>query len=143
MNNPTTKLPIWFWAIAILALLYFLMDSMMFYSRVFMLEQFLTDMPKQHQLYSAMPAWVNVVFGMEVFGGLMGALALLARKKWAFILFGISLIGVLAQSSYIWFVSDAISLLGNPAIYMPIVGIIFGVIMLMVSRSAISRNWIH
>lgn len=141
--NSTTRLPLWFWAISVLALLYFLMDSMLFYGRVFMLEQFLKDMPKQHQLYSAMPAWVNVVFGLEVFGGLMGSLALLSRKKWAFILFGISLIGVLAQSSYIWFVSDAVSLLGNPAIYMPIMGIVFGVIMSMVSRSAISKEWIR
>ena len=142
MDSTTTKLPIWFWAISILALLYFLMDSMMLYSRVFMLEGFAKDMPKQHGLYSVMPAWVNVVHALEVFGGLMGSLALLSRKKWAYILFGISLMGVLAQSSYLWFVSDAVAVLGNPAIYMPIVGIVFGIVMLMVARSAISRNWI-
>jgi hypothetical protein len=140
--NSTTKLPIWYWIISILALLYFLLDSMMFYSRAFMLEEYLEKMPEQHALFSSMPAWVNYVFGLEVFGGLMGSLALLSRKKWAFILFGISLMGVLAQSSYLWFASDAAAVLGNAAIVMPIVAIVIGVVMIMISRSAISKEWI-
>jgi len=137
--NSTTKLPIWFWIISILALLYFLMDSMMLYSRVFMLDQLPA---KQQGLYSVMPAWVDVVHAMEVFGGMMGALALLYKKKWAFILFCVSLIGVLAQSSYLWFVSDAIAVMGNPAILMPMVGIVFGIVMIVISRSAITKGWL-
>jgi len=143
MNTSTIKPPIWFWVISVLALLYFLMDTMMFYSRVFMLEDFAKDMPKQYELNKAMPAWVNVVYGFEVFGGLMGSIALLSRKKWAFILFCLSMIGVLAQSSYIWFVSDAVAVLGNPAIVMPMVAIVIGIIMIMVSRRAINRLWIR
>jgi len=143
MNTSTAKPPIWFWVISILALLYFLMDTMMFYSRVFMLEDFAKDMPKQYELYKVMPTWVNVVYGLEAFGGLMGSIALLSRKKWAFILFCISMIGVLAQSSYIWFVSNAFSVLGNPAIIMPIVAIVLGIIMIMLSRHAINRLWIR
>ena len=141
--NTSIKLPIWFWVISILALLYFLMDTMMFYSRMFMLEEMASEVPKQYALIKAMPAWVNVVFGMEVFGGLMGAIALLTKRKWAFILFCISMIGVLAQSSYIWFASDALSLLGKPAIIMPIVAIVFGAIMIMVSRTGINRGWLQ
>ena len=141
--NTSIKLPIWFWVISILALLYFLMDTMMFYSRMFMLEEMASEVPKQYALIKAMPAWVNVVFGMEVFGGLMGAIALLSKRKWAFILFCISMIGVLAQSSYIWFASDALSLLGKPAIIMPIVAIVFGAIMIMVSRTGINRGWLR
>jgi len=115
------------------------MDSMMLYSRVFMLDQLPA---KQQGLYSVMPAWVDVVHAMEVFGGMMGALALLYKKKWAFILFCVSLIGVLAQSSYLWFVSDAIAVMGNPAILMPMVGIVFGIVMIVISRSAITKGWL-
>jgi len=115
------------------------MDSMMLYSRVFMLDQLPA---KQQGLYSVMPAWVDVVHAMEVFGGMMGALALLYKKKWAFILFCVSLIGVLAQSSYLWFVSDAIAVMGYPAILMPMVGIVFGIVMIVISRSAITKGWL-
>jgi hypothetical protein len=85
---------------------------------------------------------VNVVYGLEVFGGLMGSIALISKKKWAFILFLISIMGVLSQTVYVWFVSDAIEVMGQPAIVMPIVGIVIGVVMVVFSRSAISKNWI-
>ncbi|MGB1309993.1 MAG: hypothetical protein ACPG47_02225 [Leucothrix sp.] len=141
--NATTKLPLWFWAIGILALLYFLMDSMMLYNRVFMPDELANSMPKLYDLYQKMPIWVNGVYALEIFGGLMGALALLSKKKWAFILFCVSMIGVLAQTSYLWFVSDSIAVLGKPAIVMPAIAIVLGVILIMVSRSAISRGWIR
>lgn len=141
--NATTKLPLWFWAIGILALLYFLMDSMMLYNRVFMPDELANSMPKLYGLYQKMPIWVNGVYALEIFGGLMGALALLSKKKWAFILFCVSMIGVLAQTSYLWFVSDSIAVLGKPAIVMPAIAIVLGVILIMVSRSAISRGWIR
>ena len=138
-----TKLPIWFWIITILSLLWFFMDMAGFYSRVFMLDQIAEKMPEaQVALYKSMPSWVNVVYGLEVFGGLMGSIALISKKKWAFILFLISIMGVLSQTVYVWFVSDAIEVMGQPAIVMPIVGIVIGVVMVVFSRSAISKNWI-
>ena len=138
-----TKLPIWFWIITILSLLWFFMDMAGFYSRVFMLDQIAEKMPEaQVALYKSMPSWVNVVYGLEVFGGLMGSIALISKKKWAFILFLISIMGVLSQTVYVWFVSDAIEVMGQPAIVMPIVGIVIGVVIVVFSRSAISKNWI-
>lgn len=143
MSTNTTKLPIWFWIIPVLALFWFLMDMAGFYSRVFMLDQFVDRMPKeQHDLYANMPIWVNVVFALEVFGGLMGSLALLSKKKWAFILFCLSMIGVLSQTSYVWFVSDAITAMGKPAIVMPLVALAIGVVMIVFSRFGINKGWL-
>ena len=137
------KVPVWFWIISILSLLWFFMDMAGFYSRVFMLDQIADKIsPAQLVLYKAMPSWVNVVYGLEVFGGIMGSLALLSRKKWAFIMFMISIMGVLSQTVYVWFISDAINVMGQPAIVMPIVGIVIGVVMVVFSRSAITKNWI-
>ncbi len=138
-----SKVPFWFWIITILALLWFFMDMAGFYSRVFMLDQIADKMPEaQLTLYKNMPSWVNVVFGLEVFGGLMGSLALLSKKKWAFIMFLISIMGVLSQSFYVWFISDAINVIGQPAIIMPLVSIAIGIVLVVFSRYAISKNWI-
>ena len=143
MDSTKTKLPIWFWIISVLSLLWFFMDMAGFYSRVFMLDQLADKLPEaQLALYKAMPSWVNVVYGLEVFGGLMGSIALLSKKKWAFILFCISIMGVLSQSVYVWFLSDAIEVMGQPAIVMPIVGIVIGVVMVVFSRAGISKNWL-
>ena len=139
-----TKLPIWFWIISVLSLLWFFMDMAGFYSRVFMLEQIADKMSEtQLALYQVIPSWVNVVYGLKVFGGLMGSLALLSRKKWAFIMFLISIMGGLSQTVYVWFISDAIDVMGRPAIVMPAIGIVIGVIMVVVSRYAITKNWIR
>ena len=138
------KVPFWYWILSILALLWFFMDMAGFYSRVFMLDQIADKMPAaQLALYKAMPSWVNVVYGLEVFGGLMGSLALLSKKKWAFIMFMISIMGVLSQTVYVWFISDAIDVVGQPAIVMPLVSIVIGVILVVFSRYAISKNWIR
>lgn len=138
------KVPFWFWIISILALLWFFLDMAGFYSRVFMLDQMADKMPEaQLALYKAIPSWVNVVYGLKVFGGVMGALALVSKKKWAFIMFLISIMGVLSQSFYIWFISDAIKIVGQPALVMPIVGMVIGVVLVVFSRYAITKNWIR
>ena len=112
--------------------------------RVFMTENTIESMPEnQRHLYRDMPLWVNFVFACEVFGGTLGCISLLLKKKWAFPLFLISLLGVLAQTSNIWFLTDAISAMGAPAVAMPLVAIIIGAAMIFLAKSAISKGWLR
>lgn len=143
-NTPSNMSPIpkWFWVVAIIALLWYLMDMSTFVMRVFMLEQMLQSMPDaQKTLYLAMPSWVNGIFAAEVFGGVLGCVALLLRKKWALPLFCISIVGVLCQTFYIYFLSDAIRIMGAPAIVMPLVAIVIGVGMIVLARVSMSEGW--
>lgn len=97
-----TSPPVWFWVISIVALLWYLMDTSAFFMRLFMTDDAIKAMPENQQhLYRDMPLWVNIVFACEVFGGAVGCISLLLRKKWALPLFVISLLGVLAQTSNI------------------------------------------
>jgi hypothetical protein len=94
--------PVWFWVIAVVALLWFLMDISMFFMRVFMTEDGLNAMPaNQQHLYRNIPLWVNVVFAGEVFGGALGSVGLLLRTRWALPLFVVSIIGVLSQTFHV------------------------------------------
>lgn len=139
-----TKPPVWFWVVSILALLWFLMDMSAFVMRVFMLDSMLGDMPENQQiLYTSMPSWVSVVFALEVVGGLLGCVGLILRKKWALPLFIISIAGVLLQTFYVYFLSDAISLMGAPAVIMPLVGIAIGAGVIVLTRFAVSNRWIN
>lgn len=136
--------PLWFWVIAVVALLWYLMDTSAFFMRLFMTDDAIKAMPENQQhLYQNIPPWVNVVFAGEVFGGMLGSIALLLRKKWALPLFVISILGVLAQTSNIWFLSDAISAMGAPAIVMPLVAIIIGIAMIVLAKSAIPKGWLR
>ena len=136
--------PVWFWVISIFALLWFLMDTSAFFMRVLMTDEGLKAMPENQQhLYRNMPVWVNVVFAGEVFGGVLGSMGLLLKKKWALPLFAVSLLGVLAQTFQVYFLSDAIRTMGTPAVVMPLVAILIGTGMIVLARSAISRGWLR
>ena len=137
------SVPKWFWVISILASVWFLMDMSAFIMRVFMLDETLKGMPEAHQnLYLNMPSWVNIVFALEVFGGMIGSAGLLLRKKWALIGFVISLSGTLSQTGYIYFLSDAINTMGSMAVIMPLVGITICLVLIIVSKFSISKHWI-
>ena len=110
------------------------MDTSAFFMRVFMSDQTIASMPAEQQhLYRDMPSWVNIVFACEVFGGTLGCIALLMLKRWAWLLFVISLLGTLAQTTNIWFLTDAIKFMGTPAIAMPLVAIVIAVAMIFLS----------
>jgi lipid-A-disaccharide synthase-like uncharacterized protein len=142
LNKP--QVPVWFWVISILTLLWFLMDTSAFVFRVFMLESMVSKMPENQQnLYINMPSWVNVVFALEVFGGLLGCVGLILKKKLALLLFNISIVGVLIQTFYIFFLSEAISIMGTPAIIMPLIAIIIGTGIIILTKFALFKRWIN
>jgi hypothetical protein len=133
--------PVWFWVICILAMAWFLMDTAAFFMRVLMTEDGISAMPENQQhLYRNMPLWVNVVFAAEVFGGALGCLGLLLRKTWALPLFVVSIFGVLSQTFYIYFLSDAISTMGAPAVVMPLLAILIGIGMVALAKWASSKG---
>lgn len=59
------------------------------------------DLEKMSQaerlLFESQPAWVIAAFAIAVWGGALGCLALLLRKKWAMPILLVSLIGILAK----------------------------------------------
>lgn len=142
--NGKKVLPVWFWLVSIIALLWFLMDMSAFFMRVTVTEEARMMMTeKQQYLHRDYPLWVNIVFAFEVFGGVLAALALLLKRRLALLLFSLSLLGVLSQSIFIYFISDAVAVLGMPAILMPLLSIGIGVLMIVFSQRAISRQWLR
>jgi len=143
-GSDTTSPRIWFWVVCIIALAWYLMDMSAFLMRVFMLDDVIKQMPENQQhLYRDMPLWVNIVFFGEVFGGALGCVGLLLRKRWALPLFVVSILGVLGQTFHIYFLSDAISTMGTPAVVMPLLAILIGVGMIGLAKSAISKGWLR
>ncbi len=138
------SLPVWFWVISIIALLWYLMDMSAFFMRVLMTDDVIKAMPENQQhLYRKMPLWVNIVFAGEVFGGALGCVGLLLRKKWALPLFVVSILGVLSQTFHVYFLSDAISTMGAPAVVMPLLAILIGIGMIVLAKSATSERWLR
>ena len=137
-DSSNTKPPIWFWIISVLALLWNLMGVLAYLSRHFITEEMVAEMEPQLQYEMGIehPAWYTALFAFAVFGGVLGALGLLLRKKWAYMLFLISSICATAQQIYY-----VVTVEGTDKI-MPTLVIIVCMFLLWYSKHSIKKEWI-
>ncbi|WP_103865962.1 hypothetical protein [Aquimarina sp. I32.4] len=141
MKN-TNKLPVWFWVIGIIALLWNIMGVMAYVGQAFITDEALTRLPENEQnFYKNTPIWVTAAFAIAVFAGTLGCIALLVRKKWASFLFITSLVGVLGQAVYNFFIQDYIALSGSRVI-MPCIVIVVAFFLVWFAKKSQSNLWI-
>ncbi|WP_149303220.1 hypothetical protein [Pareuzebyella sediminis] len=142
-TNLKTKPPYWFWAVSVIALLWNLMGVAAYLGDAFMTAEDLAQLsPDMQSLYESRPAWVTGAYAIAVWSGTLGCIALLLRKKWAITLLILSLIGVLAQNVYQFFMSDTFEVLGTEAVYLPIVIILVTIMLVLFARTSANKNWI-
>lgn len=133
-----------FWIIAVIALIWNIMGVMAYLGQAYMTDEERTLLPEAEQaLYSDIPAWVTAAFAFAVFGGLLGALALLLRKKWATPLFIISLLGIIVQMIYNFFISNAMDVYGPGKMIMPVMVLIIGFFLVWYSKKATANGWLN
>ena len=53
------------------------------------------------------------------------------------------ILGVLSQTFHVWIRSDAISVMGAFAVVAPLVAILIGVGMIVLTKSAVARGWLR
>jgi hypothetical protein len=124
-----------FWIIGILALLWNIMGVLAYLAQAYMSEEALNLLTQSEQdFYNNVPAWVTAAFASAVFTGFLGSIALLMRKKLSIALFTISLICVLAQQVYHFFIQDYITINGTDIIG-PIVIIVISFFLMWYSKA--------
>lgn len=103
MTDNSTKTATSFWVISIIALLWNLMgvSSYLFYA--FVTEEMVTDLPAEQkaEMLIEQPSWLTAIYALAVFGGLLGSILLLMRKKIAYYFLVISAICATIQQVYI------------------------------------------
>ena len=119
--------PGWYWVVGVLVALWMLLGVVAWCVDLGMTAERLAAMPQaQQQLHASRPAWLFVVYGVAVFSGLAGAIALLARRKAAKPLFLLSLFAAVLQFGYTFAAMDALALLG-PAMALPLPAMVIAV----------------
>lgn len=141
--STSTKPPVWFWIVAVVALLWNALGIMAYLMRVYMTDEASAAMPQEQQVYlQNQPAWYMGVFATAVFGGTLGSILLLLRKSLAYIVFVVSLVCVVAQWSYDIFMVENSPAFDSSGIVMAIMIPIFSVALVLISRSAKAKGWI-
>lgn len=140
-NNKT---PIWFWIVAILCLLWNIMGVLSFFAHTFITEEAIALLPEKEQaLYSEYPFWVTIIFAIAVFSGFFGAVGLLLKKKWAKLMFVVSICAIIPQMAHNVFFTSSIEVYGMvQACLMPTLVVLFGLCFLWFSSVATKKNWL-
>lgn len=135
--------PLWFKVVAVIALLWNLLGCLAFAADASMSADAVASLPEaQRALYDARPAWALVATGVAVIGGALGCIGLLLRRRWAFVLLVVSLIGIVVQDVGLFVLVDGASLAGPVAVVLQGVVLAVGVGLVLLSRRAIARGWI-
>lgn len=143
MEN-TYKIPVWFWLVAVMALLWNLMGIFAFFMQVMIGPEQIQAMTEAEQaLYAAYPSWMNIVFAVAVFGSSLGCIGLLIKKKWSKPVFLVSLIAIINQMYYNLFVLETTAVYGPGSAVMPIMIIVVAAYLLWLSNRAIKKNWLN
>jgi len=101
-------------------------------------ETYLGKMPADTVAYlSALPKWLTAMWAIGVWGGLAGALLLLARSRYSVLAFGLSLVGALIGMGYQMFMTQRpASMTAGIMAAMPFVIILICVLLLWYATGA-------
>jgi len=137
------KPPVWFWIVSALALVWNLMGVGAYIAQVTMTPEKIVETYGQTQadLMAAQPAWYTAVFALAVFGGALGCLGLLLRKRWALWLLLLSLICVIIQNIY-FAMSGVFDYVHGGQWVMTIMIPVIAVLLVLLARKGIANGWL-
>jgi len=135
-DNQAGKPPVWFWIVSALALIWNGMGVMQYLQQAYKTESFKEmSTPEQLEIYANLPSWYTAAFALAVFGGVLGCLLLLLRKRLATTILLISFIAIIIQMSYVTFSLKMANAM-TPMI------IIVGALLVWLSKIATKKGWL-
>ncbi len=138
------KPPVWFFIVAVVAAAWNGLGVVAYISEAMQTPEQLAQLTEAQQaLYAGKPAWVTASFAIAVFGGLFGCILLLTRKKIATLLFMASLVGLVAQNVYYFFIAKVQETMDSSSFIMPVIVFTVAIALLAFSRSSAQKGWIH
>lgn len=86
-----------------------------------------TFTPEQLIHFYGFPMWVVATWAMSVWGGVLGSVLLLLRKRWAVPVFGISLVTMMLTSFHNFALTDGVAKMGGAG------GLVFSAVIFVIA----------
>lgn len=138
-NKPNTL----FWVLGVIALIWNLLGVLAYLMQAYKTESFKAMYtPEQLEIINNMPVWATSAFAIAVFGGVLGSLLLLLKKRLANFVFSLSFVGIIVQFIYNFFVANSMEAYGPGSLVMPILTIAFGLFLVVYSKNCIKKGWL-
>lgn len=142
-ESSTTKLPTSFWVISAVALVWNCLGAVAYLMQVTMSAETLQAMPEADRaMYTDIPVWATAAFAIAVWGGVLGSVLLLLRKKSATTVFVVSLAGILVQMAHAFFIS-ASPITGASRMILPLLVVAIGAYLFWFSSDAGKKGWLQ
>lgn len=142
MSKSTISPPISFWVIGVLALLWNIMGVIAYLGQANMTDEAILKLSEPEQLYHQNVAtWAIAAYATAVFAGVLGCMVLLLRKQWACSVFILSLIAVLVQATYNFFIQEFMPVEPVQMIWSLVI-ISIAVFLVWYSNHATNKGWI-
>ena len=135
--------PKWYMPVAIVALIWNLLGCVAYLSDVTLTPEDVAKMSAAQQaLYASRPAWAVGATAIAVWGGALGSIGLILRKRWSSILLLISLAGVIVQDVALFGLTEAASQAGPVVFFLQGLVLVIAVSLVILCRNALKRGWI-
>jgi hypothetical protein len=136
-----TQTPKWYMPVTILALLWNLIGCAAYLSDVMLTPEDVAQMPADQQaLYAARPVWAVAAYAIAVWGGALGSLGLVLKKRWASPLLMASVAGLIVQDAALFGLSPVPI---SPVVYvLQGMVLVIGLALVRLAGTASTRGWL-
>lgn len=133
-----------YWWVAILALVWNLLGLAMFVVQATMDEARLATLPEaERQIFLATPGWLFATFAVAVIAGVLGALGLLLRRRWAVPMFAVSLLAVVVQFAGDYALTPVWQAYGPAGLAMPVLVMLIALALWWYSGRCRAGGWLR
>ena len=143
MSRTLNKPNAFFWIIGVIAIIWNLLGVSAYLMQAYQTDSFKAMYTaEQLDIITNTPAWATAAFGIAVFGGALGSLLLLLKKRLSNIVLSLSFLGIIVQFIYNFFVANSFEVYGPGGLIMPILTIAFGLFLVIYSKNCIRKGWL-
>ena len=133
-----------FWIVAVVALLWNAFGVLMFWQNLTMTPEALAALPDaQRQVTEARPDWTFVPFAIGTIAGVLGALGLLLRRRWAVPVLLLSVLGIAVLFAAVYALTPVWALMGASGAVFPLLLVVIGALLWGYARRASRRGWLR
>jgi hypothetical protein len=140
--NPTDRAPWHLWVIGVLAVLWNAMGAFDYLMTQTRNEGYMSQFtPEQLEYFYGFPAWVVAFWATAVWGGVLGAVLLLLRKKLAAGVFLVSFLAMVVTTVYNFGLSNGLEVMGGagPLVFSALI-FVFAFLLYLYARAMKSRG---
>lgn len=134
--------PKWVLIVGVVLILWNLGGASMFVLDMLRSPEDIAALPQDQQLlWSQMPAWSWAAYGVGTIGGLLAAIGIVVKKKWAAHLAWVSVLAVIVNFVPVFFMSEGVDV-WQPRFYVfPLVIFAIALCQLWLARKANKQGW--